>query len=79
MNYQIAYKQINEIMRMTKQEGIQPLPGIDDNMKQLQNLKSVYLDRYIKAFPQWEKFRTKPEAINDIGMQFLLKIITEAS
>ena len=74
VKYQEAFDQINEIMTMVGMPKLQPIKNCNDDTLQIDHLYNRYLDLYIEHFPQWAKFKSKPEMINDLGIQYLLKI-----
>ena len=74
MKYKSAYREINSILELVGQKPIEQLDNCSDNIKQLNHLRSKYLDLYLTQFPKWEPFRDRPDLINDLGMQFLVQI-----
>ena len=74
MKYKSAYREINSILELVGQKPIEELDNCRDNIKQLDHLRSKYIDMYLAQFPKWEAFRDRPEMINDIGMQILVEI-----
>jgi len=74
MNYVTIYKNINDILKIVEQPAILPIDGCSDHAQQIDHLFQEYLDRFILAFPKWTKYKDKPEMINDIGMQYLVRV-----
>ncbi len=74
MKYQDIYEQINGILKIINQGPIDPIVNCSDEKMQIDHLYEKYTELYFGKLPQWRPFKDKPQIINDIGIQLLLKV-----